>query len=65
MKSTGSMIFYNVWDSGRGLGPFESQSNTSGMIRENLPLNGYRYRCNDIGQDPKFEKLIFRVAALR
>jgi hypothetical protein len=23
--------------------------------------NGMRYRCNDIGYDPKFDKLIFRV----
>lgn len=55
VKSTGTMIFYNVWDSERGLGPFESQSNTSGMIREDLPVSGYRYRCNDIGRDPKLK----------
>ena len=64
VESTGSLVFYNVWDSGRGLGHFESQKHTSGMVRKDLPSGDHRYRCNDIGQDPIFDKLIFHVSML-
>ena len=48
---------YNIWDRGKG---YESQSWTSGMLVEELP-NGRRYRCNDIGFDTDFAKLVFRI----
>jgi len=48
---------YNIWDKGNGQ---ESQAWTSGMLVEEL-LNGKRYRCNDIGFDTDFTKLIFRI----
>ncbi len=57
----GFLRLYNVWDSGRGLGTFESQSATSGMIAEVLGDGRRRYRCNDIGQPPDFGKLSFVV----
>jgi hypothetical protein len=53
----GCLHLYNIWDKGRGL---ESQSWTSGMLVDELP-NGRRYRCNDIGFDTTFAKLVFRV----
>ncbi len=59
VTTDGLLRFYNVWDSGRGRSQ-ESQAATSGMLRESLP-NGYRYRCNDIGGDPEFTCLTFRV----
>lgn len=48
---------YNIWDRGNGQ---ESQAWTSGMLVEELP-NGRRYRCNDIGFDTDFAKLVFRI----
>jgi hypothetical protein len=53
----GRLHLYNIWDKGNGS---NSQSWTSGMLVEELP-NGRRYRCNDIGFDSNFEKLVFRV----
>lgn len=52
---------YNIWDRGNG---HESQSWTSGMLVEELP-NGRRYRCNDIGFDTDFAKLIFRIERIK
>ena len=57
--TNGILDVYNVWDSGRTNGK-ESQAYSSGMIVEELPL-GRRYRCNDIGFETKFDKLIFRI----
>lgn len=59
----GVLTLYNVWDSGRGLGS-ESQSETSGMLVEEAS-RGFRYRCNDIAQNPDFSKLVFRIERLR
>ena len=59
----GILTLYNIWDSGRGLG-LESQSMTSGFLVEDLP-NGTRYRCNDIGTDPDFSKLVIQVITVR
>ncbi|MBC7251963.1 MAG: hypothetical protein H5T62_17000 [Anaerolineae bacterium] len=56
----GFLSIYNVWDRGRGP---ESQKHSSGMLVEELP-NGRRYRCNDIGFDTKFDKLVFRIERL-
>lgn len=56
----GLMRLYNVWDSGRGLGARESQSHTSGMLREAL-ANGFRYQCSDISSAPSFEALVFTL----
>ena len=53
----GLLSVYNVWDRGEGK---NSQSHSSGMLVEEL-LNGRRYKCNDIGFDTNFDKLIFRV----
>lgn len=53
----GCLHLYNIWDKGNGR---ESQSWTAGMLVEELPT-GRRYRCNDIGFDTTFEKLVFRV----
>jgi len=56
---SGLLHVYNVWDSGRGL-KMESQNWSSGMLVENL-ANGRRYRCNDIGFETQFDKLVFRI----
>ena len=60
--SDGLLRFYNIWDSGRGKGSFESQSATSGMLVEQLDDGSLRYACNDIGAGSDFDKLIFSVA---
>ena len=61
-STDGFLRLYNVWDSGRGLGPFESQKATSGMVREVLTDTYVRYHCNSIGVDPDFSHLRFTVA---
>jgi hypothetical protein len=53
----GKLHLYNIWDDGNGR---RSQSHTSGMRVEALE-DGWRYRCNDIGFDAAFDKLIFRI----
>ena len=60
-ETSGSLVLYNIWDSGRGHRPFESQSHTSGMLVETLPDGSRRYSCNDIGLEPDFSRLVFRV----
>ena len=55
----GLLSIYNIWDSGRGYGT-ESQRSSSGMLVEDLP-NGRRYRCNDIGFETNFDKIVFRI----
>lgn len=56
----GLLRFHNVWNSGRGYGPWESQSHTSGMMREDVP-GGYRYRCSDINPSPTYGALVFTI----
>lgn len=62
-ETDGILRYYNIWDSGRDLGPWESQKWTSGMLREETP-EGYVYRCNDIDRDAKFDKIAFRVQVI-
>jgi hypothetical protein len=49
---------YNIWDKGAGM---QSQAYSSGMRIESIP-EGRRYRCNDIGFDAKFDKLVFTLS---
>ena len=56
----GLLRLYNVWDSGRGIQPFESQSATSGMQKEVLP-KGVRYRCQAISREPRFDSVVFTI----
>jgi hypothetical protein len=60
-ETDGRLVLYNVWDSGRGRGSFESQSATSGMFVEPLPDGSLRYSCTDIGVEPDFSRIVFRV----
>lgn len=53
-ETDGRLVLYNVWDSGRGFGRWESQSYTSGMLVEKLAEGSKRYRCTDIGLEPDF-----------
>lgn len=62
VETDGRLVFYNVWDSGRGRGRFESQSATSGMLVEALADGSRRYSCTDIGVNPDFSRLVFRVS---
>ena len=64
VETDGLLRLYNVWNSGRKAGEFESQSHTSGMLVEHLPDGSSRYRCNDIGDEPDFTRLIFRIRRL-
>ena len=57
----GRLHLYNIWD--RGKGP-ESQAWSSGMVTEEISY-GRRYRCNDIGFDCDFSKLVFTVEVVR
>ena len=59
--SDGLLRIYNIWQSGRRPG-VESQSHTSGMLVEDLPDGSRRYKCNDIGFNPDFSKLVFRIS---
>lgn len=61
-ETEGHIAFYNIWDSGRGRRPFESQSATSGMVVETLPDGSRRYSCTDIGVEPDFSRLVFKVS---
>lgn len=61
-ETDGRLVLYNVWDSGRGRGPFESQSATSGMLVESLPDGSLRYSCTDIGVEPDFGRVVFKVS---
>lgn len=53
----GCLHIYNVWD--RGMGK-DALAWSSGMLVEEL-ANGRRYRCNDIGFETLFNKLVFRI----
>jgi hypothetical protein len=55
--ANGKLSVYNIWDHGDGR---ESQCHSSGMLVTELS-NGRRYRCNDIGFEGKFDKLVFRI----
>jgi hypothetical protein len=57
LTSDGCLSIYNIWDRGTGK---HSQAWSSGMLIEELP-NGRRYRCNDIGFDTRFDKLVVRI----
>jgi hypothetical protein len=57
LTDDGCLSLYNIWDSGDGM---RSQGWSSGMIVEELP-DGRRYRCNDLGFDTQFDKLVVRV----
>lgn len=61
VDTAGALIFYNIWDSGRGRRQFESQSFTSGMAPEVLPDGWIRYCCTDVGTEPNFARLVFRI----
>ena len=61
LGTDGLLRLYNVWDSGRGLGPYESQSATSGMLVEEVSGGRRSYRCNDIGLDPQFDSVVFTI----
>jgi hypothetical protein len=56
IETDGWLRFYNIWDSGRGLSPYESHSATSGML-----VSGLRYACSDIAEDPEFDRLSFSL----
>ena len=62
MSTRGLLHMYNVWDSGRGISDFESQSATSGLVAEPVDQATIRYRCNDIGTEPDFTKLVFSIS---
>ena len=58
--NNGILDFYNIWDNGEGK---NSQKYSSGMIliQKSKELI---YRCNDIGFETNFDKLIFSIEKL-
>lgn len=60
-ETDGFIRLYNIWDSGRAIAPHESQSDTSGMLVARAGERSRRYRCNDIGYQPDFDRLVFSV----
>jgi len=58
----GLLRLCNIWDAGRGRRR-ESQSETSGMLKEQKDRTTV-YRANDIGRQPKFDKLVFEVSRI-
>ncbi len=57
-RTTGGLLYlYNVWDRGRGC---ECQAWTSGMLVKETD-SGLRYRCNDIGFQTDFSRLVFQI----
>jgi len=56
--SDGNLSVYNMFIDATGVQM--DQAASSGMLVEELPC-GRRYRCNDIGFDTAFDKLVFRV----
>jgi hypothetical protein len=58
--SNGFLSFYNIWYSRRLATEVESLSHSSGMLAEEI-LGGFRYRCNDIGFNTQFQKLVFSI----
>jgi hypothetical protein len=62
-STDGLLRFHNIWQSGRRPG-VESLSHTSGMLVDALADGSRRYSCNDIGLQPDFQKLVFRVSVL-
>jgi hypothetical protein len=61
VETDGFLRFYNIWQSGRRPG-VESRSATSGMLAEELVDGWRRYSCTDIGLEPDFERIVFRIA---
>lgn len=61
VEGDGKLRLYNVWDSGRGISDHESQSATSGMVVEAAADGARRCRCNGIGYDPAFDRLVFTL----
>jgi hypothetical protein len=59
----GLLRLYNIWDSGRGRRR-ESQSATSGMLKHEVG-DVLEYRCNDIGRNPRFDRLAFEIRRLK
>ena len=57
LSGDGKLNVYNIWDAGEGR---QSQAFSSGMRVEELE-RARRYRCNDIGFDTGFDKLVFRI----
>lgn len=53
----GALMLYNIWERE---GKPESLAWSSGMLVEELE-RGRRYRCNDIGFETKFDKIVFRL----
>lgn len=58
---SGHLHLYNIWEE---QGRRQSQMWASGMLAEELP-NGRLYRCNDVGFEADFDKLVFRLEHLR
>lgn len=59
----GLLRLHNIWDSGRGRHR-ESQGATSGMLKD-AKEGSTVYRANDIGSQPKFDKLVFELRRVR
>lgn len=60
-ETDGLLRLYNIWDSGRGIKPYESLAYTTGMLRRDLDDHTIEYRCHHLGHDPVFDDLVFTI----
>ena len=60
LESDGLLRLYNVWNRGV-IGGHDSLGYTSGMVVDELADGWRRYSCTDMGKEPDFGKLVFRV----
>lgn len=63
MSSEGKLSIYNIFDIGPERGGVKSQVDSSGMIVEQEG-NKMIYKCNDVGFQTNFDKLIFEIELL-
>ena len=63
VSSEGLLSVYNVCDLGESRGGVRSQMDSCGMIVEKVE-GKIKYRCNDMGFETQFDKMVFQVEIL-
>lgn len=60
-ETDGVLRLYNIWDSGRGIKPYERLAFTTGMVRRDAGDHAIEYRCHNLGHEPVFDDLVFTI----
>lgn len=63
-ETDGLLRVYNIFDSGKGIQPYERLTMTSGMLRVDKPDGVIEFRCIDRGRDASFDRLVFELTLL-